>query len=297
MGSTWQADIAIDDVKLLEPVAPTCTDGIQNGDETGVDCGGSSCTPCSISNVVLNEGYFENGLDGWIDGGSDMARVNSANSYEGNFSIRLRDNSGEASAMTLSNINVTSFTEIEVDFYFYVFSMENGEDFWLRFFDGSTWNTVQAWTRGVDIENNTFYNATVTITPSQYNFAVNSGFRFQNDASGNQDQIFIDQVTITGVSSGSRGKGDSLDIVGYGDSPEITELDIKLYPNPVKGNILNVEISSLEVFKYRIVDILGKTVSTGTSEGRINVSKLDAGIYFIKVNDGDEIITKKFIKN
>jgi hypothetical protein len=26
---------------------PTCSDGIQNGDETGVDCGGSSCPPCS----------------------------------------------------------------------------------------------------------------------------------------------------------------------------------------------------------------------------------------------------------
>lgn len=26
--------------------APTCTDGIQNGNETGVDCGGSSCAPC-----------------------------------------------------------------------------------------------------------------------------------------------------------------------------------------------------------------------------------------------------------
>ncbi|MFD2542836.1 immunoglobulin-like domain-containing protein [Lacinutrix gracilariae] len=25
---------------------PTCSDGIQNGDETGVDCGGTSCTPC-----------------------------------------------------------------------------------------------------------------------------------------------------------------------------------------------------------------------------------------------------------
>lgn len=25
---------------------PTCTDGIQNGTETGVDCGGSSCSPC-----------------------------------------------------------------------------------------------------------------------------------------------------------------------------------------------------------------------------------------------------------
>ncbi len=26
---------------------PTCTDGIQNGDETGVDCGGTSCAPCA----------------------------------------------------------------------------------------------------------------------------------------------------------------------------------------------------------------------------------------------------------
>jgi hypothetical protein len=26
---------------------PTCSDGIQNGDETGVDCGGTTCPPCS----------------------------------------------------------------------------------------------------------------------------------------------------------------------------------------------------------------------------------------------------------
>ena len=112
VGSTWQADIAIDDVQLLEPVAPTCSDGIQNGDETGVDCGGSSCAPCSTSNVILNEGYFETGLDGWADGGSDCARVSSANSYEGNFSVRIRDNSGVASSMSLSNIDVTPYTSI-----------------------------------------------------------------------------------------------------------------------------------------------------------------------------------------
>lgn len=26
--------------------APTCTDGVQNGTETGMDCGGTSCAPC-----------------------------------------------------------------------------------------------------------------------------------------------------------------------------------------------------------------------------------------------------------
>jgi hypothetical protein len=27
--------------------APTCTDGVQNGMETGIDCGGPMCTPCA----------------------------------------------------------------------------------------------------------------------------------------------------------------------------------------------------------------------------------------------------------
>jgi hypothetical protein len=33
-------------------VEPTCTDGIQNGDEEGVDCGGSCPNPCDTSGVV-----------------------------------------------------------------------------------------------------------------------------------------------------------------------------------------------------------------------------------------------------
>ena len=28
------------------PVCPSCTDGIQNGSETGVDCGGPDCAAC-----------------------------------------------------------------------------------------------------------------------------------------------------------------------------------------------------------------------------------------------------------
>ncbi len=37
------------------PACPTCDDGIQNGDEEGVDCGGSDCAPCPCfaNNVTL----------------------------------------------------------------------------------------------------------------------------------------------------------------------------------------------------------------------------------------------------
>jgi len=43
------------------PVCPTCSDGIQNGTETGVDCGGVDCVPCSCFNGVLDAG--ETGID------------------------------------------------------------------------------------------------------------------------------------------------------------------------------------------------------------------------------------------
>lgn len=39
------------DFCFTDTPTPTCSDGIQNGDETGVDCGGSSCTPCQASCV------------------------------------------------------------------------------------------------------------------------------------------------------------------------------------------------------------------------------------------------------
>lgn len=40
---------------------PTCTDGIQNGNETGVDCGGS-CTPCPTCSDGIQNGT-ETGVD------------------------------------------------------------------------------------------------------------------------------------------------------------------------------------------------------------------------------------------
>ncbi len=38
---------------------PTCTDGVKNGDETGVDCGGT-CSPCTSTSVELSGDVTEN---------------------------------------------------------------------------------------------------------------------------------------------------------------------------------------------------------------------------------------------
>ena len=44
------------------PPDPTCDDGIQNGDETGVDCGGTVCPPCNTCNDGIQNGD-EEGVD------------------------------------------------------------------------------------------------------------------------------------------------------------------------------------------------------------------------------------------
>ncbi len=51
-------------------VAPTCTDGIQNGNETGVDCGGPDCDPCNVAPTCTDG--IQNGNETGVDcGGPD----------------------------------------------------------------------------------------------------------------------------------------------------------------------------------------------------------------------------------
>ena len=70
-------------------------------------------------------------------------------------------------------------------------------------------------------------------------------------------------------------------------------LNFLIYPNPTTDYI-NIDCSSFEnVFIY---NILGKELTKETSN-RINVSSLSKGVYFIKVSDGINSSTKKFIKN
>ncbi|MBC6998330.1 DUF4856 domain-containing protein [Cytophaga sp. FL35] len=45
-----------DEGNNIDPIAATCDDGIMNGDETGVDCGGANCTPCETA-VEAPESY------------------------------------------------------------------------------------------------------------------------------------------------------------------------------------------------------------------------------------------------
>jgi hypothetical protein len=263
-----------------DPV-PTCTDGVQNGDETGIDCGGS-CTPCQTNDTVFVEGSFETGLEGWTDGGSDCARVNNASrASDGSFSVRIRDNSGAASSMTSPSFDVTGFSGLNIQFGFYANSMEAGEDFFVRFIDGTTITTVATFARGTDFDNNTFYTVDFTVPNTDVNFTNNSSIRIQCDASGNQDQIYVDQVRLTGVNgAGNRAKPSLI----AQSTVRIEEVaDYLIYPTLVDNRItVTTNYDGLKP-TYAIYDMNGRMVQKGAyTTDEIKVSTLEAGVYIIQ---------------
>ena len=63
---------------------------------------------------------------------------------------------------------------------------------------------------------------------------------------------------------------------------------LNIYPIPTQG-ILNIETTTAQ--SYRITNLKGQTLMTGTSRGQIDVSSLPSGAYLIQINSA----TQKFI--
>ncbi|MDH7447363.1 fibronectin type III domain-containing protein [Aquimarina sp. 2201CG14-23] len=57
-----------------------------------------------------------------------------------------------------------------------------------------------------------------------------------------------------------------------------------VYPNPLRGAILNVQAGNSANQGYQIYNTLGQIVSEGTFSKTINVQQLEAGVYMLKVN-------------
>jgi len=77
----------------------------------------------------------------------------------------------------------------------------------------------------------------------------------------------------------------------------ISETGIKLFPNPVK-NILNI-VTTTETATVKIYDVNGRLVKQQQIGGRIvqqiPVGYLKNGLYFLKIENGTNITTKKIV--
>lgn len=278
----------------------TCDDGIQNGDETGVDCGGS-CAPCDTggggcTDVTLTSDNFEAGYGNWNDGGSDCVR-STTRPIQGVRSVYLRDNTN-SSVLTSDPFNFVDFEEVTVDFSYYPYSMENGEDFWLQVDNGSGFQTITTWARGTDFNNNTLYNESVTITG---NFGSNVRIRFRCDASTNSDYVHLDNIVISGCTNGTSRVITNADVNTNVFEPEESddftpEVNYSVFPNPA-SEAFNVSIDE-EGYVARLTSIDGRVVSTRVltfGQNRFSTQELSAGMYFLIIEGKDYREVEKVI--
>ena len=268
---------------------------------TGTDQSTATITN-STGSVQLLYTDFESGLGAWTDGGADCALYTSRTyAYGGTRAANIQDNSGTASSFYLTSgidVHTPGFVQLKVEFYFYAVSMETGEDFWVQYYNGSTWSTIATYISGTNFSNGAFTAASVTINEANYTFPTSMKIRFMCDASDNNDDIYIDNIKISASTSGTPAlkSGNSFE-KGNLTKPElIIDEKILLFPNPTKSE-LNIVIPVNNV-NMKIISSTGNVVKEYRlleRENKINVTDLPSGIYFIYI-DGKKPIIEKFIK-
>ncbi len=275
-------------------------DDADDNDACVPDASAPACdtgTPC----VTIDVANFESGWGSWNDGGSDCSRVNSSYSPEGNYSIRIRDNSGAPSAMYTDILNMAGYVSATVNFSFQASSMETNEDFFLEVSTngGSTYSVISEWDAGDEFVNNFVYHLSVEVTG--ISFTSNTRFRFRCDASSNADKVYIDDILIEACTSG----GGAL-VMESNDDIEINEemsIDFDLRPNPIKqGNDLQVLLNKpIETAHIVLFDMSGRQVYSSeyfgeeTSQFVVNTEDLLTGAYVIMIQTSETRWTKKVI--
>jgi PKD repeat protein len=255
--------------------------------------------------TVITYDDFESGWGSYTDGGRDCSRYTRGTyAHEGNSAIDIQDNSGVSSSFYhTSGYDVSGYSELEVEFWFIAVSMDNSsEDFWLQYYDGSTWQTVETWARSTDFDNNVFYNEVVTISSSQYNFSTNARLRFMCDASGDWDDVYIDEIEF-------RGAGGIAKLAGR--EPLVPD-DFALYqnyPNPFNPTTIisfalpyssNVELEIFNIMGQKVTTLANRAYEAGVHSIEwhgvdANGRTVASGMYFYRLRTDRDVETRKML--
>ncbi|GGK14748.1 hypothetical protein GCM10007962_06240 [Yeosuana aromativorans] len=316
---TSSAHLFYDNIKitLTAGPAPTCSDGIKNGDETGVDCGGTFCAPCTTitdptvsapaptlpeSQVlsIFSETYPTNTVTNF-----NFLAFNGAGTYttvdiesNSNLSGKLQDLTyygaqWDAVDLTVEeSAGVPKYNYVHLDYYattstafnFYLIDATAGipggnaaEPRYAFATTGGDETIVQGEWKSVFIPLSHFAN----YDTGTYSYDLTDIFQWKFDGNGT---LYFDNVYFS--------KDQALGIKDFAIA------GLKVHPNPAKDNwtvsTKNIKMTSIQVF-----DILGKNVLSlrpNTSEAKINGANLRSGLYFAKISTANGASTLKLVK-
>ena len=242
---------------------------------------------------------FESGMGTYTDGGADMSRyTGSTYSYGAVASADIQDNSGTSSSFYhTASYNVSAYVDLQVDFYFRSVSMETGEDFFVEYFNGSSWLIVADLNAGSNFTNTGFYHATISIPKATYAYPTNAKLRFRCDASNDSDDVYIDEIRFSGLTASGLDAGRESPIIAI----KPVELD-QNQPNPfnpitqIKFSLPRDTAVSLTVYNVRgqaVAKLADGVMTAGEHAVSWDATEHPSGVYFYRLEGPGFSETKK----
>lgn len=268
------------------------------------------CDQCSAREMRhLKSGhYFETGLDGWTTGGSDATRVlTTAYSTEGKHSLRIRDNSGNSSAIISPDIGTRFLDGLNLSFKIHAIGFEAGEHILVEYYDGTSWKIAKKFTVNQSFRNNKPTTLEVSINDATARFKPRTKFRIRCNASDDSDRAYIDAVNISTILYGEGSASRSLARSESETSSDLEDDVFTVYPNPVDDSFITIysNLSTDSDIHITLLNLSGQilneqkqySLNKDSHTLRYDLPQLSAGTYIlrIKVDGGPEYDSKVIV--
>ncbi len=301
--------VYIDNIRGVQgsAIGPSCTDGVMNGDETGVDCGGSCPNACpnppsappadppardamTVKSIYSNA-YTNEATDGFQTfGGAVVTGID----FSGNEILQsTTPNPGaglQYQFFGVGRLDLSAQTHAHVDIYWEGDASGAGNVFQLIVQQDNGDTTVTNIIQNVDVTtlaSNTWHQIDVAFN----DFTVD-GMSPRNN---------VQQVILQIAGPAAYGPFYIDNLYFHQNSVLSTDdfetAEFKVFPNPTNGD-WNLT-SSNTINSVAVFDILGKQVlaiNPNSNEATINGSSLKTGVYFAKIEGVNGSKTVKLVR-
>ncbi len=296
----------------------SCTDGIQNQDETGIDCGGATCPACVCSypnNIAVNLGMDPNRVNISWDPVSGVSE----------YQVRYR----RALTSTWSNLLTTTTSRVvqvlvQNKVYDYRVRSKCPDGTWSDMSPIDKFRTVQC-LAPVNLTHTQQNNNKVKVEWTNYDYSDKYQIFFREAGTSTWSKMVtyyegMNFRVLNNLTPGatyewkvrswcevSYGPFSAIETFTNASARDLGELSfgiVNLYPNPTSNTLnTNFTIGKDSDVSISITDVLGRTIyqnsanyNEGSNTERIDVSSFEAGYYMIQISDGENVSTKKFVK-
>ncbi len=197
--STGSIDVALGTLPVYIRVAESEADAVE---AALAAAGGAAPEP----QTLLCEG-FESGLGSFSSGGTNcLLYSGDALAWDGTNALEIRGAAGpESAAVLMSTMDVGSFTNVTVSFWYTGVSMEDGESFSVDYFDGTDWQPLQTLAFGTErFSDQNFYFESIELDAAAHTLSEDFRIRFTGGGSAPDDRVLIDEVFIRGMTAAGK---------------------------------------------------------------------------------------------